>query len=385
MWGLATTAVGSVALAQPAASANQSLAKIELSYEAFAGCPEREVFAENLDARRRGAVGSRSAVQLEVRLRPLEGSGRSAEPAPEVEGSIVVKSERGVPSARRIVAATCGEAADALAWIAALALQQIDVAEAPADDARAGRATGEPRSPRSADRPRPPDPSEAEPPPAIATESQAALKAPVETESKAAPLARERPRDRASSDAAPQGVAEGPRPTEFRAYALLGGATAAGVLPRVQPLLDLSLSLEHGAQNAMAWSALAAFRIGPDQTRHLAQGAITLGFWSGLLAGCLGARGAQLSARACACFELGALSASATDTERPRSVQRAWAAVGPALALGYDITPALRVEARAEVLTPLTRYRLELPRGTAVHEPLSLGLRGGLGVGLRLE
>jgi hypothetical protein len=142
--------------------------------------------------------------------------------------------------------------------------------------------------------------------------------------------------------------------------------------------------LEQGPPGVLFWSVHAAFRISPDQTRHVDQGVVTFGWWTGLSAVCLGVRDAQLSASGCATLEVGVLSSGASDTENPRDERRAWVALGPGLTFGYDLTPALRLSLRAELLTPLARYRLELPRGTAVHEPSALGLRAGLGVGLWL-
>jgi hypothetical protein len=126
----AAVVVTRVAAAQPAPSAQANPAGVELLYDAFAGCPEREAFAKNLEARRRGDARTPGAVQLHVRLLRLEAQGDGAE---RVEGSIVVSGANG-GSARRIVAATCDEAADALALIAALALQGIEVEELPAAD-----------------------------------------------------------------------------------------------------------------------------------------------------------------------------------------------------------------------------------------------------------
>jgi hypothetical protein len=351
---------------------------VELHYEAFAGCPEREAFSKNLEARQRGAVAG--AVQLDVRLRELAADG--------VEGSITVSSANGV-SARRIMASTCSEAADALALIAALALQGIEVEEVPATDSDEP-STGK-RKDRRADKTRASDAD-----PTSQTPSEASVAA--ETEPTAAtPTAAESTIETASPDestvidAVQKTTSEDDEPIEpeaertTHAYVLLSGGVASGVLPHVQPFPELALGLEQGPPGTFFWSVHAAFRISPNQTRHVDQGVVTFGWWTGLSAVCLGVRASQLSASGCAVIEVGLLSASGTDTESPRSERRAWVALGPGLTFGYDVTPALRLSLRAELLTPLTRYRLELPRETAVHEPSALGLRAGLGVGLYLE
>jgi len=377
-----------VVVAQPAPG-------VELRYEAFAGCPERDAFAKNLDARQRGAAVPTSAVQLDVRLRDL---------ADRVEGSITVTSANGVSSARRIVASTCSEAADALALIAALALQGIEVEEVPADDTReSSTATRkDPRDSRASRRakaPPSPSPSASEPdvvpgteptttittPPDPSAETTTATTTPTATESKTESEVIDESAGEVRESTSEDDPIEPHAVRTTRAYVLLSGGVASGVLPRVQPFPELALGLEQGSPGVVFWSVHAAFRISPDQTRHFDQGVVAFGWWTGLSAVCLGARDSGLSASGCAAVEVGVLSADASDTARPRNERRAWVALGPGLTFGYDVTPALRLSLRAEVLTPLARYRLELPQGTAVHEPSGLGLRAGLGVGLWLE
>jgi hypothetical protein len=358
---------------------------VELRYEAFAGCPERDAFAKNLDARRRGAVQAANAVQLDVRLRSSEA---------RVEGSIVVRSANGVQSARRIVAATCGEAADALALIAALALQGIEVEEVPApvndtDEQPTGRRKdlSDNRDARRAEKPRASDPGPTrEPEPTTTTAAEVPFEAESAAESTTKPEVERagEVRQSAREEHAEDDPIETDAERTTRAYVLLSGGVASGVLPRVQPLPELALGLSQGPPGVLFWSVQAAFRISPGQTRHFDQGVVTFGWWTGLSAACLGARGSQLSASACATLEVGVLSSGATDTENPRDERRAWVGLGPGLTFGYDVTPALRLSLRAELITPLTRYRLELPRGSAVHEPAPLGLRTGLGVGFYL-
>lgn len=386
---LAAAITAPVVVAQPAPSA-QANAGVELRYEAFAGCPDREAFAKNLDARRRGPATA-SAVQLDVRLRS------SAELPNRVEGSIVVSTASGVGSARRIVAATCAEAADALALIAALALQGIEVEEVPAPAPVNDTVERSPRGGRRTDRPRASDPSPAQAPPSqdpsgvsepeTAATATTASEGPTETasvaDSKVVDESAGEVRETTSEDEPVEPEPDAER--TMRGYVLLAGGVASGVLPRVQPFPELSLGLEQGPPGVLYWSVHAAFRISPDQTRHFDEGVVTFSWWSGLAAVCLGARDARLWASGCATVELGVLSGGGSDTEAPRDERRAWVALGPGLTFGYDVTPALRLSLRAELLTPLTRYRLELPRGTAVHEPAGLGLRAGLGVGLYLE
>lgn len=400
---LAAAITAPVVVAQPAPSVEANPTGVELRYQAFAGCPEREAFAKNLDARRRGAARAASAVQLEVRLRGLAADGSNAELANRVEGSIVVRSANGVRSARRIVASTCGEAADALALIAALALQGIEVEEVSADDTDE-RSTGRRKDSsdnhggRSADRPRTSDASPTKDPSAAGvvsgtdpsttttTEREASAETAAESriESEVVDESAGKVLESTSEERAEDDPVEPYSERTTRAYVLLSGGVASGVLPRVQPLAELSLGLEKGAAGVLFGSVHAAFRISPNQTRHFDQGVVTFAFWTGLSAVCLGARDTKLSASACATLEVGLLSAGASETEAPRNERRAWVALGPGLTFGYDVTSVLRLQLRAEVLTPLARYRLELPRGTAVHDPPTLGLRAGLGAGFRL-
>jgi hypothetical protein len=391
---VATAITAPVVVAQPAPNVQANPVGIELRYEAFAGCPEREAFARNLDARQRGTVPSQ-AVQLEVRLRDLAAAG--------VEGSVIVRSASGARSARRIVASTCGEAADALALIAALALQGIEVEEvAPTDDTDEA-STGKRKDTRDsrADRPRASDPGRAKAPPSQ-TPSEAGVVAATEpattttTAGKASAESASAPTRSTESEVIDENAGEVRATTSeddpiepdaertMRAYVLISGGVAAGVLPSLQPFPELSLGVEQGPPGVLFWSGHAAFRISPDQTRHFDQGVVSFGWWTGLAALCMGARASALSASGCATLEVGALSAGADDTENPRDERRAWVALGPGLMFGYDIAPALRLSLRAELLTPLARYRLELPQGSAVHEPSALGLRAGLGASLWL-
>jgi hypothetical protein len=380
---LAAAITAPVVIAQPAPG-------VVLRYEAFAGCPDRDAFAKNLEARRRGAAADKGAVQLDVRL------SSSAELPNRVEGSIVVSSANGVGSARRIVAATCAEAADALALIAALALQGIEVEEVPApapvngtDEPSPGKRKdpSDTRGVGRADRPRASDPvpttTQTEPATVATADEAAAVTQPAtetSTEGEVTDESAAETRESASEADPTEPDAE----HTTRVYVLLSGGAASGILPRVQPFPELALGLERGPRGGLFWSVHAAFRISPDQTRHFDEGVVTFGWWTGLSAACLGVRDSELSASGCATLEVGVLSSGASDTENPRDERRAWVAVGPGLTFGYDMTPALRLSLRAEVLTPITRYSLELPRGAAVHEPSALGLRAGLGVGLWL-
>ena len=381
-------AIGAPAVAaQPAA--------VELRYEAFAGCPDRDAFATNLEARRRGAAGPAHAVQLDVRLRELPAQGGSSGELPlRVEGSILVSSAAGVGSARRIVAATCGEAADALALIAALALQGIEVEEVPAAGTQEPPASSrkervDSRGGRRAERPRADQEDVAQGAGAVVEEpSSSATAREVPAEDETAGESSEVVEEVARQPADAVEPADDPgQPGDERglvAYVVLAGGVATGALPRVHPMPELSLRLEQGPPGVLFWSVQAAFRISPDQTRHFDEGVVTFGWWTGLSAVCLGARSAELSASGCATLEVGALSGGASETENPRHERRAWVALGPGLTFGYDLTRSLRLVLRAELLTPLARYRLELPRGSAVHEPAALGLRAGLGIGLQL-
>lgn len=363
----------SVAQAQVAA---EELAGIDLQYEAPVGCPERDAFVKNLEARRRGAPPGTATdtVRLEVRL---ELSERAA-------GSIAVTSRGGARSARRVEAATCAEAADALAFIAALALVGVQVEPEPAV-ARSNRATDQ--ADKRASRARATDqplatevtpPDEAVAPVADVKESTAATE--TETEPQVASVTEQAEQAEPEEDDGDERAAQ--RTT--RAHLMLAGGAGLGVLPAVQPLLELSLSVEAGGDGELLLSAQAGVRVAPDQTRSFDMGVVTFGWWSGLGSLCAGARGARLAASGCAMVEVGAVAASATETDRPQDELRAWLAVGPGLSLVLDASEALRLQLRAEALLPLARYRFELPRESAVHEPAQVGLRVGLGVGLRL-
>ena len=99
----------------------------EIVYRAPARCPDASAFAERVRARQRPAQGARppTARRLEVRIE--QRAGRAI-------GQLRVLGADGALTRRSIEAATCDEAADALALIAALTLD-LDAAEQPAHSA----------------------------------------------------------------------------------------------------------------------------------------------------------------------------------------------------------------------------------------------------------
>lgn len=419
---LAAASAVPVVQAQPAPPTEGQVLGAELRYEAFTGCPDRDSFVKSLEARSRG-VAAGMAQHLEVRLRPLSTRPRNVDVggADRVEGSITITGRDGARSARRIVAPTCAEASDALALIGALALQGLDVEEAtPAS----GNETAVPRKKTTAKTTRRPAAgstraaqgdatgtsraievgtlgegtgpvtgteaaTEAWTDVVDVTEAPTGSQTPVadeleaQTEVVGEPIAvadePDTKTEKREGDVALAGRANPPR-----AHVLLGGGVSSGVLPALQPLLELSLHLEGGAPGAVLLSAQADVRLPSSQTRSSEAGVVTFSWWSGLLSLCLGARGTELSFSGCALVEGGTLTGSATATERPQEKRRAWVALGPGLTLAYDAFAPLRLQLRAQTLAPFTRYRFELPRDTAIHQPAGLELRASLGVGLRL-
>jgi hypothetical protein len=88
-------------------------------------------------------------------------------------------------------------------------------------------------------------------------------------------------------------------------------------------------------------------------------------------------------ASGCLALEPGLLAAHGSDTRNARDENRAWFALGPGLGLAWAGAAPLVVDAGVELQIPLVRDRFKLGAET-VFRPPSVGLRAGIGVGVRL-
>ena len=274
----------------------------EIVYRAPAGCPDAEAFTDRVRARRRPAQDSRTPTARRLEVRIEQRGGRAI-------GHLRVVGADDALAQRSIEAATCGEAADALALIAALTLDP-DAAEQPvrpAPEPPASRGDTE-RKPSTSDRDRG-SPS-GTPAPAEDARDTAEEPAPAaEPELREAPQPDEdEPREdataaRADDSDAPESSAasSGPGMRFARAGLFVSGFAASGLAPDIVPGLQLSLAIV-----AQLGSAELALRLGarftPERTIADPEGTAELAYVSGLAGLCAGSRLAGDSAALWGCF-----------------------------------------------------------------------------------
>ncbi|HET6335622.1 MAG TPA: hypothetical protein VFG30_20500 [Polyangiales bacterium] len=368
-----------------------------LRYEAPAGCPDQNFFADRMRARLRAdGVAALPSLSLHVKI---ESGGKS------VRGVVEI-SRDSTRAQRNLEGDNCREVVEGLALIAALAVAAPAASVAKPRSGAAPSSTAPPRSSartrndaslrgRSPHEPaRPPDP----PPTAAATNgSSTAEPAPSEAPAAvpAAPQASnsERPqRPQVLDDSTPptaehaSGTGVASNEARLRGFSL-GAAVLAvhGLAPRIQPGLQLEAALTLG-EGALDWSIRAGGRIALDDTLRSPQGLARFGFVAGVVqlcaSGALGASGFTLAG--CAVVEPGILSARGEDTRKARKYTRPWLAAGAGAELGWRVASWLALQLGAEALVPTRRDRMLLAddllhRVTPVCLRLQLGLEVPLG------
>jgi hypothetical protein len=361
----------------------------EIVYRAPDRCTDAEAFAERVRARRRPAQGARAPTAQRLEVRIEQRAGRAI-------GQLRVLGADGALTQRSIEAATCDEAADALALIAALTLD-LGAAEPPVrpapepPDSRGG--TERRPSTRDRDRSSPGETparaedvrdtaEEPEAVPAPAAEPEPEREAPQSDggepveETAAAPAD-----DSDAADATPTSAGLGLR--FARAGLFASGFAGSGLAPDIVAGLQLSLAI--AARLGSAEFALrAGVRFTPERTITVPEGTAELDFLGGLAALCAGARldGASAALWGCFAFEPGRSVARGRETGE-RS-ERFWAALGPGVSLQWDALGPLSLLAGAELLFPLVRDRYFLS-DNRVHQVPSTAFRAELGLGLQIQ
>lgn len=355
----------------------------EIVYRAPPRCPDAGAFAERVRARQRPAQGARTttARRLEVRIEQRAG---------HTIGQLRVLGADGAVTQRNIEAATCDEAADALALIAALTLD-LDAAEAPARSAPEppDNRGGAEREPSIRDRDRS-SPSETPAPGEVARDPAEEPSPAAEPQLGAAPQQSDDDGSQEDAAAAPAGDSDaadttatsaGPGLRFARAGLFASGFAASGLAPDVVAGPQLSLAIV--AQLGSAELALrAGARFTPERTITDPEGTAELSYVGGLAALCAGARLPAVNAAlwGCFAFEPGRSVARGQQTRSDRF----WAALGPGLSLQWDALGPLSLLAGAELLFPLVRDRYFLS-DTVVLEVPSAAFRAELGIGLQIR
>lgn len=381
------------ARAQPEAGrAGDELARA-VQYEAPPPCPQRAEFIARIQTRTRTLLppAAEDAPRLQVRIRVL---------ADHVIGSISIEDKDGAVAGRRIRAATCEEAADALALIAALALDPNR-----RDESLSPPAGGDAQAAPAPDGERTSAGANASPGAGANAGAGADASGSTGDEGGArAGGARDRtarqPRDTGSSrpgaqdDRREDEVADAPAAQDDgpaldlatqRFVVTASGLALTGVLPDAAPGFALVAAY---ALQPRGWPELAVrggFAVAPAATETYVEGVVTFNWWTALLALCSGLRDTAdtTSLWLCAASELGRLTASAEQTSDARAEDRSWATLGPALLVQWEPVPPLVLQAGASVPFALVRDRFLLG-DDVVHTANRLGVRADLGVGVRI-
>lgn len=290
----------------------------------------------------------------------------------------------GARTERRITTAACAEASDALALIAALALDARSAKTAPtgrAPSPQPGATSGQPADADAA----------ARPPADAATRAAARLPSSARTGEVRGPalttpasVSQSSAADRPQQDTS-ELTEDAPGAARGRMSVVAAGMLVAGVEPALHPALQLAATLARNTPGGLEFALRAGLRLAPGQTEVHPEGVVAFSWWSAVSGLCLGVRNRAdtTSWLGCAAVELGRLSAGASETLRPRDEDRLWAALGPAAVVEWNASPRLTFQAGVEALFPTVRDRFLLADDTVYRAP-ALGVRGELGAGLRI-
>jgi hypothetical protein len=380
-----------------------------LEYAAPAECPAQAEFVRRLARRLPGAPPPGGST-LKVSVARTEG--------PRYRGRLTLTDDAGLVGQRTIEARSCGEAVDALAFVAAL-LHERRAQAAPRSRARvaAPRAGGDARAVGSSA----PDLTSIEPGESVGANTRA--------DDPAAASSLERRVDPAAdtSTAGGEGAAtspvgarmangDAPRPAstsaavgdpprsarasgplgpgvdmrralrppvlELAGSVALGGLLVSGVAPALRPGLDLRATgyARHGRRAELALSLGLRATLRHDE--RSAEGTGRFAWWSATFAAC-GALRSSLSIvpMLCAVGEAGRIVAGGRATEAPRRARVPWRALGVALRLRVPIAGPVWLAPGLELLWPATRDRFVVAE-RALHRVPWLTFRAELAVGV---
>lgn len=321
----AVVALAVVAAAAPRAHAQVAdlePERIRVAYTAFAAaCPDDAAFWERVTARAPGARRADAGEPSDVRAFTATLAPRGE----RVEGRLDVRDIDGTASTRTIEAATCDDAASALALVAALAIEERAAERAAAAPALAPAPTATPPIPPS------------QPAPA------------------------RRPRWRVR-------VGTGVDVTVGRAPSALFGLALFVGLRRERA--DSTAGLTGPAfRLTLAWAPSGAIEADAQSAAFT--------WWTGRLEGCpvTWALSAGLHAEPCLVLEGGAVAANGRTTVDPRSATRPWLAGGANVRVTARIAAGVGVELGAAVLVPFVRDRFAFASGaTVLQVPVIEGL-----------
>ncbi len=326
----ALCALASVALA--ATSADGQSPEPTVTYQAPADCGSQAEFENRVRARTRShtlaPAGDVQASRFEIRLRHEEQ---------RVRGSITIYEVNGDANTRELEGATCGEAVDGLALIAALTLDPSATSEP--------EPSSEPTPPPA---PTPtPKPSATTPPP---PPTQAPPSAPVP-----------------------------PTTLDFSVSAL----AVSGVSQNINLAGEVGLGLTFRAIASTRAFLKAGLRYAPSQALdpQPAEGDVSFRWWAGVFVFCPALLEAgNVSVGLCLDGEFGQLIGTGTDTLNQREKTGVWVAGGPGLLLRWELISPVFIQLGAETLFPVIWDTFLLADAEVYATPFVAGrLQAGLG------
>lgn len=331
-----------------AATAEESHA-FRLSYSAPAGCPTREAFLaaiESNSARAHRARAGEAAIEINALVAP-EGGG--------FLGVLRIRRPDGTETTRSVPAATCSEAASAMALIATIAIDPDAASGAPSGDA-------------------------------VPSQTGAASAPPVAT---TAPMPVPTPPPTNSGDETLSTATKNARPIERRWWlgADAGIGLASGLAPR--PSADFSLGMGVGATQKTLLSpiVLLSGHLAESPTASNQEGTARFQRLAGRITGCpLKLDAAPFSFRPCALFEVGELRAKGTNAENHAtvSVPILWLALGATMRGELHLVGPLTLAGEAGALLPLVRDSFYFnPSGTTLYKVGDVGFVGALELGVQ--
>jgi hypothetical protein len=352
--GAAALALGS---RRPALGAEAD-APVRIEFSAPAGCPDVSEFSHQIESRtsnlRRAAEGEKARlVRGEVQAR---GSG--------VVGRLVLVETDGRASERTLEAADCRQATEALALIAALAIDRRAREAAPPPATTPATPPNAAPTPANTERSAPPPPPTALPP-----------------QPPPPPAARPAPPLASAPEPRSEDHRSRPFPLSFQGTAAAFGT--AGMAPGPTAGGALLLGVLFDAPRApWSWSV----RLGVVDTLRRsfdeAGGTATFGLLAGLVEACPLALpiGSNLRFRPCIGAEYGVVRVGASNTSNAQPVDRPWAGAGLALRASYRVVGPLWLDASAGGLVALRRDAFEFGNAHFFEIPVVVG-RALVGVG----
>lgn len=315
-----------MAVALVASPARAEPQPYELSYAAPAGCPtEREVVAEVRANVHDAASGDGARIALTI-----------VQNGTELTGELVALDRSGKEGRRTIHGPTCSEVSQALAFLAALAIEL------------GGRVEPDPAA----------EPAAASPP---APPPRAPKPAPASTQ-----------------------VSPPPPRSTWRFSGVLGAGLRGGLAPSVRPSAEVGLELADTLARVLA-PAVRATAVGSVSRISHSAGTAELSLLAGRLEGCPVRFGSQVVAvRPCLGVELGAVFAHG-DLAGGRSVVEPWGSSEASLRLEVGPFAPVFLELSAAAVVPFfhTHYFF-VPQQIVYVVPAVTG-RAGLAAGLRFQ